>query len=166
MPAGLIPKGRTGWKTHGLHSCVWHCAGSHYAYISSLLQREMTWLAGSHLWITHAHLATNSSVFLHFPRGPYWQSQQRGFAVSMEKWSPYPAWMETVKKRTIHYHFAFLFVISPQLEDQNLVLFCISVFFVFVFGIYMYNIFYISQINMLLIREDTQVFVTIVTDWI
>lgn len=63
---------------------------------------------------------------------------ERGFAVSMEKWSPYPAYwaqMETVKKRTIYYHFAFLFVISPQLEDQNLVLFCISVF------LYLYLVF-------------------------
>lgn len=28
MPAGLIPKGRTGWKTHGLHSCLALCGVS------------------------------------------------------------------------------------------------------------------------------------------
>lgn len=43
-----------------VYICVF---GTHYTCISSLLHREMAWLAGSPLWITHARLITNSSVF-------------------------------------------------------------------------------------------------------
>ena len=61
MLTDLTPNGRAGWKTHALRLCNRHCAGSHCACMSPLLQRKMPWLQGSHLGITDAPLCFSVS---------------------------------------------------------------------------------------------------------
>ena len=150
MLTDLTPNGRAGWKTHALRLCNRHCAGSHCACMSPLLQRKMPWLQGSHLGITDAPLCFSVSC--------PWQSQQRDFAVSMDEWSPFcSCWarMETVKRELFimplphHCYFSTATLHSPIGPKHSLILyfsFFVSVS-VFILYICIYNIFGISQIN-------------------
>lgn len=167
MPTALRPNGRMGWKTHGLHLCVWHSLYMHF-----LITAKGNGLAGRESlvnnWCSTYHQLL---CVLHFAQGSTGKVNRW---VLLWAWRNdllfYTYWKrtETVKRElsvtTLPSH-----VISPQLcfivlEDQNLVSYFVLQCFVFVSASVNVFILFLASLkstNLLLLVEDIHVFVNV-----